>query len=221
MGEDALRAEIEREFVVEREGWVVERTTRVDERLQPGVPAAERLHTLVLWSEAHTAFTGPGRTIYFSRRLLERMADDDATAMVVAHELAHHRLGHVPALPRGWLLLPVRLAIAYLQQRIAGADHERDADLLGIELCLDAGYDPERCVAAFEHMANVVVDYGDIEGWLGRPGWTRRHPPLAERIAAVRAHVEAVRRGHRRLAPAAAVGGAAVAAALFVLRRRR
>ncbi len=92
---DPRRDAIERELVVEREGWASERVARMTERLQVGTPAAERLETLVVWIEDEPAFTGPGRTIYVGRRLLERLVDDDA-AFVVGHELAHHR-------PPGWL----------------------------------------------------------------------------------------------------------------------
>ncbi len=244
MGNDPLRDEIERECVVEREGWAAERVARVTERLQRDVSAAERLETLVLWIPSHSAFTAAGRTIYMSRRLLERFADDDAAAFVVAHELAHHRLGHLPRTSRSLLLLPLSIIIALLRFRVATPARERDADLLAIELCLDAGYDPARCIAALEHLDQVVLDHGDVEGSLGReeasgeaPGWVpgRSHPPVRSRIDSVRAHVEAWRSGHRlaaelaarerdrrvrRRAIAATVGGAAVTVAVLMLRRR-
>jgi Zn-dependent protease with chaperone function len=237
---DWLREQIERECVVEREGWAAERVARVSERLQRDVPAAERLETLVIWIDRYNAFTAPGRTIYMSRRLLERFADDDAAAFVVAHELAHHRLGHVPPpLPTGLLLLPLRIVLALLRLRVATPAHERDADLLAIEMCLEAGYDPARCIAAFELLDQVALDYGDIDGSLGADGgWAdgRSHPPTRARIEALRAHVAAWRNGHRlaaelaardqerrtrrRRALAATAGGAALTVGLIVLRRR-
>jgi len=248
MVDDPLREEIERECVVERDGWAGERAARVTERLQRGVPAGERLETLVVWLEVATAFTGPGRTIYFSRRLLERLADDDAAAFIVAHELAHHRLGHVPPMSRAWLRLPLDILVAVLRHRIAGPERERDADLLAVELCLDAGYDPARCIAALEQLDRMILDHGDIDGSLGEDpdagsiasgwGWLARrtHPPTRERIAAARAHVDAVRAGHRlaaelaerdrerrarrRRALAATAGSAAIAVAVMILRRR-
>jgi Zn-dependent protease with chaperone function len=233
--DDPLRDAIEEAFVVERGGWAGERVQRVTERLQRDVPEAQRLETLVLWMDDHNAFTTQGRTIYISRRLLERLPDDDAAAFVIAHELAHHRLGHVPALPASWLgiarLLLVRLETAW----VATPARETDADLLAIEMCIDAGYDPERCIVALQHLVNVSLDYGDVDGVLGPEEQTsaRSHPALTARIRAVRAHVAVARRGVRQLLDVtrrreqrwrrkALVGvgaGAAAVCALVILRR--
>jgi len=230
---DDLRAWVEREYVVERTGWAAERVARVTARLQADVPPDRRLDTLVVWWAEHSAFTTFGETIYMSRRLLERLPDDDAAAFVVAHEIAHHRLGHIPRYLTS-PLLPARLVLARLGQILCSPRREGDADCLGIELCLSAGYDPERCLAALEHLAMVSLDYGDVDGVLGGgPG--RSHPALHDRIAAVREHVAGVRAGRvldvqraiaeerarrRRKRWAAALSASAAAALLLVLRRR-
>ncbi len=242
MARDPLREEIEREFVVERDGWANERVGRVTERLQRDRPAAERFETIVVWFDDHNAFTAPGGTIYMSRRLLERFADDDAAAFVIAHELAHHRLGHIPSLSQHWLLLPLSLVLAFLRMRIATPERERDADLLAIELCLEAGYDAERCIAALRHLDAVSLDYGDIDGALGPDedergrggaGARRSHPPLRSRIEAVRAHVAGLKSGlrldpavprhrerRRRQVALAAAGTAVLTVAVVLLLRR-
>lgn len=228
---DGLREEIERAYVVEREGWAAERAARVTERLQADTAAGDRLETLVVWWAEHNAFTTFGSTIYISRRLFERLPDDDAAAFVIAHELAHHRLGHIPK--AAWSWLPVRVMLALLDHRLHGRDREAQADLLAIELCMTAGYDPERCLAALEILTHVSLDYGDVDGVLG--GERRStHPPLQARFAAARTHAAAVRAGarldvqraiasdreRRRKRMVAAAGVAAGAAvALLVLRR--
>jgi predicted Zn-dependent protease len=180
---DPFRAAVERAFVVEREGWAAERVARIDERLQRD--ATERFETIVVWLDDHSAFTLPGTTVYFSRRLLERMPDDDAAALVIAHEIAHHRLGHVPRVSKRFLaLLPIRVVISLLERWITGSEHEADADLLAIEMCIDAGYDVERCLQALEQCAMIDLDYGDIDGAFGHEDGTHRaHPPTFARIA--------------------------------------
>jgi predicted Zn-dependent protease len=229
---DWLRERIEEELVVERSGWVGERIERVMERLQRDVPAGDRLETLVIWTDLHTAFTAPGRTIYFSRRLFERMPHDDAVALVIAHEIAHHRLHHIPAARRWGKLLPLGAVIAIVQKKICGPADEHEADLLAVELCLDAGYDLDRCLAALEILRDISFDYGDVDGVLGGP--TRRtHHPIDQRIAAARAHASEMQRGHRlegslraerdrqrRRRTLAVAGGAVAIAAIIVLRRR-
>jgi len=236
MARDRWREEIEGAFVVEREGWAFDRATRVTETLQRGVLPENRLETLVIWTDDHGAFTMPGRTVYFSRRLFELMPDDDAAAFIIAHELAHHRLGHVPE--RSWTALKLSIAIHLFHRVIARQEYERHADLLAIEMCVDAGYDPERCLRALEISDKIALDYGDVEASLGPedglPEFLKAaHPPMQERIAAVRAHVVAMRAGHRlaaereankarrqRRAIAVAATAIGVVAVAVLLRRR-
>jgi predicted Zn-dependent protease len=190
----------------------------------------------VVWTDEHTAFTAPGRTIYISRRLLERLADDDATAFVVAHEIAHHQLGHLPEPLTALRHVPLHAALRILRGLVVRPEREREADLVGIQSCVDAGYDPDRCVAALAHLSNVLYDYGDVDGVLGSErGEVRIHPPMAARIAAVREHLAAMSRGDRispealrardrkraRNAKLIAAGSAALTIAVFLLGRRR
>lgn len=235
---DPWREEIERELVVEREGWAAERAQRVTTALQRDVPIEHRLETLVIWSDAYNAFTMPGRTVYFSRRLFELIPDDDAAAFVIAHELAHHRLGHVPERTWSGLRLTLTFAIRLFHRLIARQEYERQADLLAIEMCVDAGYDVERCLRALELTDQVALDDGDLDGSLGPetdvPEILRAaHLPAQHRIAAVRGHLDAMRTGHRiavereanrarrqRRAIAITAGAVGMVAVTLLLRRR-
>lgn len=185
-------------YGLEREGWATQRARRVEARLQTGCRAGDRLRVEILWIPECSAFTAPGRWIYVSRRLLERCPDDDALALVVAHEIAHHRLGHLDGDPVGRLL--ARLAFS--------PEQERDADLAAFRMCLDAGFDPRRCLHAFTLMEDDSLDRGDRAGVFGsereiaaildgEPQWrvelerwlhTRRrgYAPLRERMEVVR-----------------------------------
>ena len=129
----------------------------------------------------------------------------------------------------------VRCEWATIHCELRSRRREADADLLAIEMCIDAGYDPERCIAALEHLVNVSFDYGDVDSVLGPEtgrSWSW-HPPRAQRIAAVRGHAVAAQRGvrrpldvtlrrerqRRRRALAVAGAGAAAVCALLILRR--
>ncbi|HYJ78283.1 MAG TPA: M48 family metalloprotease [Longimicrobiaceae bacterium] len=80
-------------YAGEREGWALDQARRIDARLQADVPEGQRLETVILWAPEAGAFTMPGRFVYLSRRLQERVMNDDQLAFVIAHEIAHQRLG--------------------------------------------------------------------------------------------------------------------------------
>ena len=230
---DPLRKQIEAQLVVEREGWAVERARRVTAQLQGNLPEHDRFETIVILSKEHNAFTAPGRTIYISRRLLEYLLDDAAAAFVIAHELAHHHLGHVSGRYRG---------PSIFDEPIAHHEHELHADLHAIELCIAAGYDPDRCITALQMLDAIVLHAGDLEGSLGAEHDSegeiarRGYLPTRERIARVQAHVSAYRAGarisstlaaargeraRRRMRLALAVAGSIAATVALVLFGRR
>ena len=196
--DDALRRWVEDHFVVENTGWAAERVQRVSERLQRDRAPADRLETIVVWLREANAYLCDDRTVYFSRRLLERLPDDDAAAFIIAHELAHQRLGHVHGASLRWSA-PRRFAWRLVRElSVPSAERERDADLIAIELCLDAGYDLDRCLEALHHCEHVLFDLGNVDGVVGaEDGVVGSHPPIRARIDAVRAHAAAVRRGER------------------------
>ncbi len=190
MVDDPLRTVIERALGGEPAGWAAEQVARVTAVLERDVEVDARRTALVVDHPDDIAFTGPGYTVYVSRRLLDRLPDDHAAAIVIARELAHHRLGHVPAIPgAAWRVVEPRFAIAALRRWHEALHRAHDADLLAIEICIDAGFDAERCLAALAHL----TEEADIH--------TRAHgvpaAGLAVRLDAMRAHVTAVGRGER------------------------
>jgi hypothetical protein len=161
------------EYVVDHEGWAYDLVHRAAERVQGGavepIPADERLEPVVVWMDEVTAFTGPGRHVYISRRLLQLGFSEDAAAFVFAHELAHHRLGHVLAEPSAvgegrWLASMLTRIFA---GRLNSPENEAAADRWAIERCLAVGYDRERCLSAFDALGRAALDLGDVDGLFG------------------------------------------------------
>ena len=228
------RQDVEAKHVIEREGWRVERARRVTAQLQAALPEDERFETLVIHSEQSNAFTAPGRTIYITHRLIDQLPDESAVAFVIAHELAHHHLGHLPGrYARTW---------AMFDPPPVSHERERHADLHALELCMGAGYAPERCIIALQILDALFLSCGDLEGSMGSPNdpegdvARRGYFPSRDRIAHVEAHVAAYRRGQRIInvlaaqraevdrrrmtRVVAAAGSIAATIALLLLRRR-
>lgn len=170
---DWIHARLMDAYAAEREGWAGEMVRRIDARLQADVAPEERLETVVLWIPEANAFAMPGRHVYVSRRLVERLPREDALAFVIAHEMAHQRLGHcaetrgvldrVPETMRPLALDLLRVTAA----RFHGVEREREADAVGFNLCLAAGYDAHACLHAFDVLEEVSLDWGDLEGVFG------------------------------------------------------
>jgi predicted Zn-dependent protease len=205
-----LHDELIAEFSTETESWVSERLERVMCRLNAARTDGVQLTAHCLSIRECTAFTTPAPHIYIGRRLLERLPTDEATAFVLGHEAAHHDLQHLD-LFRGWLNVRPRRAVGSiaaaafrnLSHQLYGPTRETQADQYSVELCLDAGYDGERCLQAFDILENESLNRGDVDGVFGPenlldptdPGtgstayeiqrwlWTRakRYLPLRER----------------------------------------
>ena len=175
---EELHREIMAEFAIETEAWANERVERVVARLNAVRSDGEPLGAHVLWIRECTAFTTPAPHIYISRRLLEHLPSDEATAFVLAHEAAHHDCGHLDLfqnwlemLPRGTVGTVAAALFRHLEHRMYGPEREGEADLYAVELCLDAGYDGERCLQAFEILENESLNRGDISGVFGPESW--------------------------------------------------
>jgi predicted Zn-dependent protease len=211
--DDALGEEVRRlvseETVIEDDGWAAELARTVADRVQREDRAGERKTPVVFWSGQRTAFAAPGRYVYLSRSLLEEAMPEDAVAFVFAHELGHHRLGHVrrvlPAL-RFVRHLPGAAVASFVAQmaiRLATSpEMESAADEFAIGRCLDAGYDGRACLRLFDVLKRLAEDRGDGEMAHGfgdpdelaarelarerRPAWQNAFSDLTGRAARVR-----------------------------------
>jgi predicted Zn-dependent protease len=166
--------QIASEAYIESSGWAVERVERVLSRLQADRTEEDRFQIVVPWLQVFTAFISPGNYIFFCRPLLEMCRDDEMTAFVIAHEIAHSDLGHIDLFPK-WLTKLTGKQIApfltmfyrNLEQRLYGPEQECEADKHGIELCIKVGYDPEKCLAVFDVLEKYALDMGDLSSVFG------------------------------------------------------
>jgi hypothetical protein len=167
---DAFHDYLDETTILDHDGWAYDLTQRVAQRLQAGDPADRRLEPVVTWIERATAFTLPGRYVYFSRSLLQCGLSEEAVAFVFAHELAHHRLGHLKEwlkeVPGAWI---VGILARAAHSVVASPEKEAAADRWALERCVDVGYDRERCLEVFTALEKIALDAGAVDGvCLGR-----------------------------------------------------
>ncbi|MEM7807929.1 MAG: M48 family metalloprotease [Planctomycetota bacterium] len=157
-------------------------------------------------SPVTNAFTTGGRHVYMYTALFEGCATEDAFAAVVGHEFGHIIGRHVQnkmntqyglmAAAAGAGLLGAVLAedgsrtetaatvggLALVGGQVVGLqfgrDAEREADRLGFEFYIRAGYDPDQFDDFF---AAMLEQQGGEAG--GLQGFLSSHPQLSERIA--------------------------------------
>jgi len=200
-----LHAVIAEQAVLEQNGFMPDRVRSAAARLQAYRRPDERFEVEIPWLREFTAFTAPGRYIYFSRRLLECCPYEDAAAFVIAHELAHHELGHLDyfrgsVAKRAARFQPARLAMlffAVLQRHVYSVESEIAADQRAIDLCVDAGYDAGKSLYLFRILELIALDYGDLNGVYGLDRESDRElSPDASAILKARVWLYQRRRGY-------------------------
>lgn len=170
---EAIYEQFRETAVIDEDGWAFEVAQRLADRLQAGDPPDARLVPVVVWLEAPYAFTTPGRYVYLSRELLSLSMPEDARAFIFAHEIAHHRLGHLDRLHRLVPWLPrvgaaAAALLAHVTERLLySPEQELAADRWALELCLAAGFDGRRCLDFFGAMERYQLDHRDIAGVFG------------------------------------------------------
>ncbi|MEI5686753.1 MULTISPECIES: M48 family metallopeptidase [Sphingomonas] len=118
-----------------------------------------------------------GRIVQIAVRFFERYSDDEV-AVVVAHELAHNILHHARRLDAAGVKRGL-LAEVGRNGRLFRLTEDQ-ADLLGMYLLRNAGYDPQSAVRFWRDHG------GDVDGGLFR---SRTHPSSAARAKAIEAEI--------------------------------
>lgn len=142
------------------------------------------------------AFALPGGSVYVYKGLLDELRDESQLAALLGHEMAHADLYHcADRFQPGGLA-----AIAYSQNQ------ERDADALGFELAVKAGYDAggaARLMVLLDTLSGSPEvlrqrsPLGEIVGAAGDAlgDYFHSHPRSAERASRLRALRDAAPKG--------------------------
>lgn len=155
--------------------------------------AAEPALTLVVQCTSRASLpvarASAGGVILVPRALPELAASEDAIAAVLAHELAHLTLRHaerfieVQGEGAGDVLLSLKNA------------HEREADVTGLKLLVNAGYDPK---AAIDHLraVNELATQRTPRRAARSHGVRAVHDDVEERVARLESQIRGC--GYRR-----------------------
>lgn len=181
-----LRA-LREQYDVMTDGAVVERVQQIVRRLERYTPLPGPCHAAVVYQDQHNAFVVPGY-VFITSKLLKRCHDDAILAMILAHELAHLALGHVKARSR---LVEGAVQIVSGFRETRRHEDELAADRRGLEMCIAAGYDPERCIDLGTLLQHVELDHGRHSHVFGS-GVGTTHPGMKRRQKALRAYLAAL-----------------------------
>jgi len=160
----------------------------------------------VVDSPVMNAFAVPGGIIFVSRALVATLESEAELAAVLAHEVGHVSAKHaLKSTQRAQLFQGVGTitaasvggekgkqfasAIGDMQSVLfdKGLDKEMEfeADLAAMETTYRTGYDPSAMIRVLERLQKLEATSTDKKG-----SWFSTHPPLAERIARLRAQLQ-------------------------------
>lgn len=141
------------------------------------------------------AFSLPGGIVYFTTAMIKFAKSDAELAGVMAHELAHAEKKHVmiqvarnqrlSLLSLGIIVATGGQAAALLLTNVAqvaimnsySRDLEEEADMVGLDLLVKAGYSPSAMVTLLERLVEEEIKRPYFD-----PGIYQSHPKLKDRI---------------------------------------
>lgn len=161
---------IQENCVIEKSDWAIEKVTQVMDQFQLNTEIQADFKIVIPWLDQFNAFTAPGEYIFISRKLFELCRTKEILAFLIAHEMAHHELGHFSVFPN-WFkkMSSVKIQILLMapyrafESRIFGPEMECDADRRAIENCIKAGFDANLCLNLFSILEKHALDIGDLE----------------------------------------------------------
>ena len=163
----------------------------------------------VLWLSPPNGFTLPGPYVYITRRFIERCTSDAPVAFLLAHEIAHHDLGHLKRAER-WVdnvftRIPSLLALLAREGLVGwlySCENELAADVYALDLCHKAGFDLKRCLQFLDILSWYMLDMHDLDGVYGTEEEIELDPDQAtSSIGRISIELRLWRARHRRSHP--------------------
>jgi predicted Zn-dependent protease len=171
----------------------------------------------VLDSPIINAMALPGGYVYITRGMLAHLESEDQLASVLAHEIGHVAARHAARqawqqkIGQGLMLggallgqglgLPIQdlmnlggMAAQLIFLRYSRED-ELEADKLGVEYSLAAGYDPRDVIGLFQTLDRIQEKEGQ-----GMPGFLSTHPDPGARVQRIREQTASLPRERRPIA---------------------
>jgi len=153
-----------------------------------------RIHVHLLNAQHINAFALPNGSVYVNAGLIARFQNEAQLATVMAHEGAHfthrHSLQQAEQVKNAaaFALVVAMLGVPLVGDLVAlssmfgySREHEREADEIGYQRLVAAGYAPRESVHTFEHLL-AEVKAEDIQ----EPFFFASHPKLQDRIDSYR-----------------------------------
>jgi len=182
-------AEVERQLLIWPEvSEVDQHVERIGRRLVAAIPrqfqqAAFVYRFDVINAREINAFALPGGPVYVNRGMIEATRGEGEMAGVMAHEISHVALRHWTAqatqAQSAKFQLPI-IGIYFLKYR---REYESQADLLGVQILAQAGYDPCDLANIFR---TIERQGGGLEWLSGHPNSGNRYERINEEAARLR-----------------------------------
>lgn len=190
-----------REANLERDPEVIAWLNSLSNRLARTLVNRERkFQVRCLAGPEANAFALPGGFLFVSRALLDLCEfDEDETAFILAHEMAHVLRSHsvnrlltsevVQLLSRG---SPVRGVLQPVLSRLIrqlvtqgySRRQEFEADQAAVRITRVAGYDPEAAIRLFQRLRSGASEPGAVASYFSS------HPPLTSRMTRIRRELD-------------------------------
>ena len=183
---ERLARQVRQQFPEDPDPAAQELVARIGKRLATGEGTRDREFTFqIVQAEAANAFALPGGFVFVTRPLLDLCDGDEAeVAFLLGHEMEHIILRHAAEKYVVDMALTAT-KVGRLAGKLLGTgysrEQEREADLKGVRLAVEAGFEAEGGVRALKKLRQLSPEASAFQQYLST------HPSTTDRIASIEA----------------------------------